>query len=75
MPVRKTTRAIDIDGREVYRGDTVATLTGNMTAKVMDIASESDNTTFICLRPVHLPFSKGIWHAADQVQRIAAGKR
>ncbi len=75
MPVRKSSRALDVDGRELQKGDTVATLTGNMTAKVTDIALEADNTMFVCLRPVHRPFSKGIWHPADQVQRIALAKK
>ena len=74
MPVRKSQRALDIDGREVHKGDTVATLMDHVTAKVMDIAVEADRTSFVCLRPLHRPFSKGIWHAADQVQRIAVAK-
>ena len=73
--MRKVNHATDIDGRVVRRGDTVATLTGNLTAKVCDIALETDDTAFVCLRAVHQPFSRGIWHAADQVQRIAAARR
>ncbi len=72
---QKVRKAIDIDGRELSRGDTVATVNGNVTAKVTDIACEFDDTLFVCLRPVHRPFGKGIWHAADQVQRIAVGKK
>jgi hypothetical protein len=71
--MRKVKKATDVDGREVQKGDTVATLTGNMTAKVYDIAVESD-TAFLCLRPLHHPFSRGVWHAADHVQRIATAK-
>ncbi len=75
MPTRKLNKTMDVDGRELRKGDTVATLSGNITAKVTDIVMESDRTSFVCLRPVHQPFSKGIWHAADQVQRIAVAKR
>lgn len=73
--MRKQTKARDMEGRELQRGDTVATVTGNLTAKVTDIAIETDNTMFVCLRPVHQPFSKGIWHAADRVQRVAVAKK
>ena len=71
--MRKVKRAKDCDGRDILKGDTVATLTGNLTAKVCDLAAESD-IEFVCLRPIHHPFSKGVWHAADHVQRIAVGK-
>ncbi|MEX0776677.1 MAG: hypothetical protein WD042_13320 [Phycisphaeraceae bacterium] len=65
----------DFDGRPLQKGDTVATLTGNVTAKVTDIVVDTDSTSFVCLRPVHRPFSRGVWHAADQVQRIATAKK
>jgi hypothetical protein len=72
--MRKITKAVDFSGREVHKGDTVSTLSGSMTAKVCDLAVEPDNTMFVCLRAVHQPFSRGVWHAADQVQ-LVAGKR
>jgi len=75
LPAKKTSKTHDVDGRELRKGDTVATLTDNVTAKVTDIVVETDLTSFVCLRPVHRPFSKGVWHAADQVQRIAVAKR
>ena len=71
--MRKVKTVRDCDGRKVGKGDTVATLTGNLTAKVCDLASDSDQG-FVCLRPVHHPFSKGVWHASDHVQRIAVAK-
>lgn len=75
MAIRKVSKAFDFDGRELRRGDTVATLSGNVTAKITDIAVEADHTYFVCLRPIHRPFGKGVWHAADQVQRIATARR
>jgi hypothetical protein len=73
--MRKTSLAKDVDGRDVRKGDTVATINGNLTAKVCDICIETDQTVFVCLRATHQPFSKGIWHAADQVQRIGIARR
>lgn len=69
----KVDEAIDIDGREIHKGDVVATITGNLTAKICDIA-EDFGTLFVCLRAVQHPFSKGVWHAADQVQLIKPAK-
>jgi hypothetical protein len=73
--MRKVSKTIDISGREVRKGDTVTTISGNMTGKVCDIAVETDSTMFVCLRAVHMPFSRGIWHAADQVQLVAGRRR
>ena len=72
--MKKVATAEDVDGQELRKGDIVATLSGNLTAKVCDLAEEM-GTLFVCLRAVQHPFSKGIWHAADQVQRIKAGTR
>lgn len=69
----KVAEAIDVDGRELHKGDVVATITGNLTAKICDIA-EDFGTLFVCLRAVQHPFSKGVWHAADQVQLIKPAK-
>lgn len=71
--MRKVTKAHDVDGRDVKKGDTVATLSGNMTGKVYDIALDA-GMAFLCLRPLHHPFSRGVWHSADHVQRIATAK-
>ncbi len=75
MAVRKIAKAKDVDGRSLEKGDTVATLLDNVTAKIADVAVESDDTAFVCLRPAHRPFSKGVWHPADQVQRIGRAKK
>ncbi len=72
--MKKLRKSFDVDGRELYKGDLVATLSGNMTAKVCDVADEG-GTQFVCLRAVQHPFSKGIWHPSDQVQRIKSAKR
>ncbi len=72
--MKKLRKSFDVDGRELQKGDLVATLSGNMTAKVCDVADEG-GTQFVCLRAVQHPFSKGIWHPSDQVQRIKAAKR
>lgn len=72
--MKKVKTAEDIDGRELQKGDVVATISGNLTAKVCDLAEEM-GTAFVCLRAVQHPFSKGVWHAADQVQLIKAATR
>lgn len=68
-------KAVDLNGVELHKGDTVSTLNGGTTAKVCDIAFEPDETAFVRLRPLHSPFSRGIWHAAEHVQRVAAARR
>lgn len=73
--MRKVKTAKDFNGNEVRRGDVVSTLDGRLTAKVCDIAMEMDKTTFVRLRPVHSPFDKGIWHAAEHVQWVSGGRK
>ncbi|GEM_PF-1928534 len=72
--MKKIKQSEDVNGSELLKGDIVATLSGNLTAKICDVA-EDGGTQFVCLRAVQHPFSKGIWHASDQVQRIKAAKR
>jgi len=62
-------KAYDIDGLELKRGDTVTTLTGDLTGKISDIAAD-DGAYFVCLKPVHRATASGEWHAADRVQRL-----
>ena len=69
--MKKVKSASDVDGRDLGKGDVVATLSGNLTAKICDLAEDMD-MEFVCLRAVQHPFSKGVWHAADQVQLIKA---
>ena len=67
-------KVTDVDGRDLCKGDTVATVNGAFTGKVCDVVMDGD-VGFVRLRAVHAPFSKGVWHAADRVQIISAGKR
>ena len=66
--------AEDVSGRALNKGDTVSTLNGDMTGRISDIAAE-DGTIFVRLRPVHQPYGRGVWHAADRVQYVASGQR
>ena len=62
-------RVRDVGGRPVKKGDTVATLNENLTAKVCDVRFDGD-IGFVRLRLAHQPYSRGVWHAADHVQLI-----
>ena len=62
--------AIDVNGSSIEKGDTVTTITGSLTARVCNISIEFD-TSFVQLRPLHLPSAKAVWHAADHVLRLA----
>ncbi|MCC5828204.1 MAG: hypothetical protein JJU36_02040 [Phycisphaeraceae bacterium] len=71
----KVDSALDVDGDEIQKGDTVASLGDGMTGRVCDISVESDDTAFVRLRPIHSPFGKGVWHAAEHVKRVGAGRK
>ncbi len=64
------TTARDYSGTSIEKGDTVVTLNGQSTAKVCGLARE-DDTEFVCLRPAHQSYGKGMWYAADQVYWVA----
>jgi hypothetical protein len=66
--------ATDVNGYELHKGDTVTTISGDLTGKVYDIRVESD-AIFVRLRPLHQPYQTGIWHAADRVLRLKGAKR
>ena len=72
--MEKMDSTLDVSGRELNKGDTVSTLNGSMTARISDIAREGD-AFFVRLRPVFQPYGPGIWHAADRVVYVAAGKK
>lgn len=72
--MRKTEQASDYQGRELAKGDTVALLSDNSSARISDIATDGDQE-FVCLRPLHQPYGKGVWHAADRVVWLAASKK
>ncbi len=64
----------DVNGREVEKGDTVATMNGSFSGKVCELTTEG-GVGFVRIRAAHTPFGKGVWHAADQVQVIARPKK
>ena len=71
---QKLDAAAGFDGREVERGDTVMLLLDNSSARVADIALDGGEA-FFCLRPLHMPYGKGYWHAADRVVFQSKSKR
>ncbi len=71
--IRKVERVLDVSGRELAKGDTVTTLSGDLTGRVCDMAAEA-GAQFVLLRPAHQPYGPGIWHPADQVNRVAPGR-
>ncbi len=66
--------ASDFDGQEIRKGDTVATLNDNVTAKVCDLC-EDGGMEWVRLRPAHQPYGRGIWHAADRVVRLSGSRK
>jgi len=72
--MEKVQSAHDVSGRELNKGDTVSTLNGSMTARISDIAREGE-AAFVRLRPMFQPYGPGVWHAADRVLYVAAGKK
>ena len=48
--MRKVAKARDVNGHTMQKGDTVVTLSDNTTARVCDLAVETDQTEFVCLR-------------------------
>lgn len=63
----------DINGLELSKGDVVAPVSGDMKGKVCGLKTE-DGEGFVCIRAAHRPYSKGVWYAAEHVQRLAIGK-
>jgi hypothetical protein len=63
----------DVNGLELGKGDMVAPLTGDFKGRVCALKLE-DGAGFVCIRPSHRPYSKGIWYSADHVQRLAIAK-
>ena len=77
--MQKVLHATDVTGHEVDKGDTVTTLNGQMTARVCDIALDDDvldeEVKFVCLRPIHQPYARGIWYSSDQVMWVSKGRK
>lgn len=72
--MRRIPQANDADGHIVRKGDIVAPIRENFRARVCDIAIESD-AEFVQLKPVHQPYSRAVWHAAEHVMWLAPAKR
>ena len=72
--MRKIKKTNDVSGREMQVGDTVTTLSGDMTGKVCDICQEAE-VAFVRVRPLHQSYGKGTWHAADQTMWLSASRR
>ena len=72
--MEKITIAIDMEGRKMMKGDTVTTVAGDLTARIADLAREGEEE-FVRLRPLHQPYGPGVWHAANRVIWVAAGKQ
>lgn len=61
---------LDVAGTSIEIGDTVVTVNGQSTGKVIEIKPE-DDIHFIRLRPAHQSYGKGVWYASDQVFWVA----
>lgn len=72
--MQKLLETEDFQGRTMEKGDTVTLLSDNSSAKIADIAREGDQH-FVCLRPLHQPYGKGVWHAADCVLWSASSRK
>lgn len=70
----KIAHASDCSGRKLTKGDTVTDLAGQITGRICDIANE-DGTLFVRLRPLHQPYTNGVWHAADRVLWLADARK
>lgn len=73
MVMQKVDTANDYRGRPITTGDTVAILSDNTSARVAEVATEGDQA-FVRLRPLHQPYGKGVWHAADAVVWLSTRK-
>ncbi len=70
-PTAHPITALDVAGRALAKGDTVATLNGQTTGRVWEINREDDGTAFVQVRPVHQPYAQAVWHSADQLIWVA----
>ena len=65
--------ACDVNGTKLGKGDVVMPLAGGYKGRVCDLKTE-EGMGFVCIRAAHQPYSKGVWYASDQVQRLSAAK-
>jgi len=72
--MEKVATVQDVSGRELCKGDTVSTLNGALTGRISDLAAD-EGTEFVRIRPMHQPYGRGDWHAADRVMYVASARR
>lgn len=72
--ISKLKKTHDVAGREIAVGDTVTTLTGDVTGKVCDIGRDSD-VFFVRVRPLHQSYGQGMWHAADRTMWLSKSRK
>jgi hypothetical protein len=72
--MRPIDAAEDVSGQALSKGDTVVTVSGDLTGRIYDLAAE-DETRFVRIRPLHMPYGKGVWYAADRLVRVASARR
>jgi hypothetical protein len=72
--MKRVKLAKDVSGRDLFKGDTVATLNGQVTGRVWELAEE-DGETFVQIRPVYQPYGSAMWYASDQVIWVATPAR
>jgi hypothetical protein len=70
--MKKVNEAMDVNNHALRRGDIVTPIRENVKAKIYDIREEF-GTSFVQLRPVHLPYARAVWHCADHVQWLPGG--
>jgi len=67
------TIANDVAGHDLKVGDTITSLSGDVTGRISNICMDQE-TLFVRVRPMHLSSGRGIWHAADQVLWLSRPK-
>jgi len=68
------TKANDVAGHDLKVGDTITSLSGDVTGRISDICMDLE-TTFVRVRPMHMSSGRGIWHASDQVLWLSRPKQ
>ncbi len=63
--------ARDVSGRTLAKGDTVSSVNGQMTGRVWAMQVEDEDLAFVEIKPVHQPYAKSVWYAADQLIWVA----
>ena len=71
--IQRVDEVDDVNGRTLSVGDTVSTVSGDLTGRVCGLATDA-GAYFVLLRPVHQPYGLGEWHAADRVFWVASAR-